>query len=341
MRTKTEQLEALRGRFRTVEQAVPGDEDLGPFKLLPGTWSNEPDLAGRGWNMIALPFGPPQGATFRPPYRLLMNQYNEKLTFSLVDKAVPNRGIAPAAGGLTPNADQLLVALDYEQGIKQIVSEDFPSTSLTGAPDTAIHHEPGLFLSMTDPLDEDVVDIARLATIPHGDSVLGLGVATVSDGPPTIPGINALPLGVNQDVDANPYLQPYKHFRDAPFRGLFNPVDSTALLKAANEGVDIVRTTRLEFDSTVATGGISNIPFIVRQANASEMKSTFWIQEVRNADGGIDLRLQYAQVVQLDFFDRFDGGPGRIKWPHVSINTLAKVEDPPAPGPGGYDVMPS
>ena len=34
-------------------------------------------------------------------------------------------------------------------------------------------------------------DIARLATIPHGDSVLGLGVATVSDGPPSIPGIRA------------------------------------------------------------------------------------------------------------------------------------------------------
>jgi hypothetical protein len=32
----------------------------------------------------------------------------------------------------------------------------------------------------------------------------------------------------------------------------------------------------------------------------------------------------FVQVVQLDFFARFDGGAGRIKWPHVSINTLEK-----------------
>jgi hypothetical protein len=32
----------------------------------------------------------------------------------------------------------------------------------------------------------------------------------------------------------------------------------------------------------------------------------------------------------LEFFDRFDGLPGRIAWPHVSINTLEKVNDEPA-----------
>ncbi|MTB88305.1 hypothetical protein H9L21_01750 [Aeromicrobium senzhongii] len=335
----SEQLRSLQSQERSVTAAVTGDEDLGPFALLPGVWANEPDLPGRGWNMIALPFGPPEGATFRPAYRLLLHQYNERLIFSLVDKAVPNRGIGPVADGVTPNADQLLVALDYEQGINQLVGEDFPSSGLAGQPGGAIHHEPGLFLNMSDPLNEDSVDIARLATIPHGDSVLGLGTAVVEDGPATVPPVNALPLGVDQDIEANPYLAPYKHFHDNPFRSLFDPTDPTALLEVANEGVDIIRTTKLEFDSTVSTGGISNIPFIVRQANASEMKSTFWIQEVRREDGGTDLRLQYVQVVQLDFFPRFDGGPGRIKWPHVSINTMTKVDETPVPGPGGYPVM--
>ncbi len=333
MNLKTEQVQRLETEGRQIQTAVTGDPDLGPFALLPGVWANEPDLAGRGWNMIALPFGPPTGATFRPPYRLLLNQYNEKLTFSLVDKAVPNRGIGPAESGVIPAKDQLLVTLDYEQGIKQLVAEDFPVSGLAGVPDLAIHHEPGLFLNMSDPLNEDVVDIARLATIPHGDSVLGLGTAVVSDGAPTIPPINALPLGVDPDIENNPYLLPYKHFHDNPFRNLFDPTDPTALLAVANQSVNIVRTTRLEFDSTVATGGISNVPFIVRQANASEMKSTFWIQEVEEADGSTTLRLQYAQVVQLDFFSRFDGGPGRIKWPHVSINTLVKVQAEPDPKP--------
>ena len=341
MRTTSAQLRSLQSQERSVTAAVTGDEDLGPFALLPGVWANEPALPGRGWNMIALPFGPPQGATFRSAFRLLLHQYNEKLTFSLVDKAVPNRGIGPVVDGLPGQADQLLVALDYEQGISQLVGEDFPASGLQGNPGGAIHHEPGLFLSMSDPLGEDAVDIARLATIPHGDAVLGLGNAVVADGSPTVPSVNALPLGVDQDLENNPYLAPYQHFHDHPFRDLFDPTDPTALLKAANQGVDIIRTTKLEFDSTVETGGISNIPFVVRQANASEMKSTFWIQEVRREDGGTDLRLQYVQVVQLDFFGRFDGGPGRIKWPHVSINTMTKIADTPPPRPEGYPVMPA
>lgn len=168
-------------QIRQVVDAVVGDDALGPFTLLPGTWSNEPGLPGRGWNMIALPFGPPPGATFRPPYRLLMNQYDENLVFDLVDKAVPNRGIAPSADGPRP-ADQLLVTLDYEQGIKQLAAEDFPATTLGGPPGAAIHHEPGLFLHLTDPLDEDSTEIARLATIPHGDSVLAMGTVRVIDG---------------------------------------------------------------------------------------------------------------------------------------------------------------
>jgi hypothetical protein len=162
----------------------------------------------------------------------------------------------------------------------------------------------------------------------------------VADGAPGIPTVNALPIGVNQDIKTNGYLAPYKHFHDNPLEGLFDPTDPTALLKAANQGVGIVRTTKLEFDTTVASGGINNIPFIVTQANASEMKATFWIQELAETDaaGNPRLRLQYVQVVQLDFFPRFDGGPGRIKWPHVSINTLEKQGDVVSEAP--YSTMP-
>jgi hypothetical protein len=320
---------------RQIGPATTGDEDLGPFKLLPGTWSNLPGLPGRGWNMIALPFavaersGPTSPNGTRPGFRLLVNQYNEELKFNLVDKAVPNRGTTRPAP-CTINSDQHIVTLDYEQSIAQIASADFPDSGLAGAVGAAIHHEPGLFLSMSDPNRVGGPDIARLATIPHGDVALGLGNARVIEEPATIPNINALPLGVNQSLD-NPYLAPYKHFHDNLFEGLFDPTDPTALLKVANDDVTIVRTTILEFDTTVATGGISNIPFIVEQANASEMKATFFVHELAETDheGNPRLRLQYAQVVQLDFLPRFDGGPGRIKWPHVSINTLEKVVPTP------------
>lgn len=328
--------ERLAHEERRIEPAVTGDDDLGPFKLLPGTWANLPGLAGRGWNMIALPIalpgerpGAPPSTGCHPGFRLLVNQYNEQLKFNLVDKAVPNRGIALPAPH-TINSDQKVVTIDYEQSIAQIVAEDFPVSGLAGAPATPIHHEPGLFLSMSDPNGVGGPDIARLATIPHGDAALGLGNSRVVDGAAPVPNINALPLGVDQSLE-NPYLAPYRHFHENLFQGLFDPTDPTSLLDAANADVTIVRTTVLEFDTTVATGGIANIPFIVEQANASEMKATFFIHELDEADdhGNPKLRLQYAQVVQLDFFPRFDGGPGRIKWPHVSINTMEKVVPEP------------
>lgn len=102
------------------------------------------------------------------------------------------------------------------------------------------------------------------------------------------------------------------------------------MLDQANRREEIVRTTIFEFDTTISPGGILNVPFIERQADTTEMKSTFWVQELgrTHADGSPQMRLQYSQVVMLDFFPRVDGMPGLIMWPHVSIHTLAKV----APG---------
>jgi hypothetical protein len=321
---QTADVERLSREGRHLEPAQTGDPDLGPYALLPGTWSNQPNLPGRGWNMIALPFADPNGGggPFPINYRLLLNQFNEVLRFNLVDKAVPNRGIDLVG---PTNTDQLVVTIDYEQSIAQIAAEDFPVSGLAGPADLPIHHEPGLFLNMNNQLNGGP-DIARLATVPHGDVALALGFSAIRDGVVPVRPVNALPIGVNQDL-TNPYLAPYQHFHDNPFLGLFDPTDPTDLLNVANQGVNVVRTTVLELDTTVETGGINNIPFIVKQANASEMKSTFFIQEIVEPDGTEKLRLQYVQVVQLDFFPRFDGGPGRIKWPHVSINTLEKATD--------------
>lgn len=275
--------------------------------------------------MIALPFATRPGSPL--DYRLLLNQYNEELEFFLVDKGVPNRGVK-RNGNATVQTDQLIVTIDYEQDIRQIVAEDFPVSGKAGDPGLAIHHEPGLWLHMLDQVKEGL-DIARLATIPHGDSVLAMGRSSSVDGAPKIPAVNGLPIGVNQDL-SSPYLAPYKLFHDNLFRGLFDPTAPHLLLDAANQGVAIKRTTQLEVDTTtLPSGGIVNIPFIVRQANAGSMKSTFWIQELeeKDAKGKPKLRLQYLQIVLLDFFARRDGIPGRIQWPHVSINTLEWVEE--------------
>ena len=318
------QLYSMQNKGRSFAPAKAGDEDLGPLQLLPGVWKNVPNLPGRGWNMIALPFATQPNSPLN--YRLLLNQFNEELKFTLVDKAVPNRGIS--RNGVTVQTDQYVVTLDYEQSIVQIAADDFPKSGNAGNPGLAIHHEPGLWLHMANEVS-DGLDIARLATIPHGDSVLALGSSKENNGPPDIFDINGLPVGFKQNLDS-PYLAPYNHCHENLFQGLFDPTSPNDLLKAANNGVNIRKTTILSVDTSTPTGGIVNIPFIVKQANATSMRSTFWIQEIDEDDGNgkvhTKLRLQYSQIVMLDFFPRRDGLPGLIAWPHVSINTLEKID---------------
>lgn len=339
---------------RKCDRPIKNDPSLGPLRLLPGVWKSE----GRGWNMIALPF-----ATAPSPldYRLLLNQYNETLRFDLVDNNVPNRGVDKnPPPDSTVQTDQFVVTLDYQQKIQQVAATDSPESGQAGGPKLPIHHEPGLWLHMKNQIT-DGLDIARLATIPHGDSVLALGTSSVHAGMSCIPHINGLPEGVSQDrkrdkdgkliLDENGkdildsrYLSPYQQFHANPFKGTvpgtdfpgFDPTAPHALLELANEGIvkqgiKVVRTTVLSVDSTIPTGGIANIPFVVRKANAAFMKSIFWIQELDQKDeyGDPKLRLQYLQLVMLDFFPRRDGlppgcCPGLIRWPHVSINTLEK-----------------
>lgn len=335
-----------------TNRGVPPLPELGPLKNLLGVWTAQ----GTGWNMIALPFdaapAPPAGFKFR----LLMNQYNEELKFTFVDDDVPNRGLSRVGA---PDPDQFVVTIDYQQKIAQVLAEDRPaSDGLAGAPGLPIHHEPGLWLyernrrSKEDHIAGDVVtevelDIARLASIPHGNSVLALGRSEVHEGMPPIPAISALPAGRFEDVatadydlrdssNPDPYLEPYRHYIDNPFMGNvtvpgfpgFSPADMNQILRFANEGVDILRTTTLTVDTTQKSGGIRNVPFSVREAEPVSMKSTFWIQELAelDAEGSSKLRLQYSQVVMLNFFrPREDGLPERAAWPHISIATLEKM----------------
>jgi len=342
-------------------RSAPSLPDLGPLEQLLGVWIGQ----GTGWNMIALPFqkapAPPAGFKFR----VLMNQYDEELRFTFVDDDVPNRGLTRPGD---PDSDQFVVTLDYQQKIAQVAQEDRPDgNGLAGEAGLPIHHEPGLWLydknrrTEDDQIKGDVVselelDVARLASIPHGNSVLALGKSERHDGMPEIPPVSGLPSGRFEDVstpdydfrsDPDPYLEPYKHYIETPFMGNvsnvtvpgfpgFSPADMNQILRFANQGVNIVRTTTLTVDTDRKSGGITNVPFSVREAEPVSMKSTFWIQELDEKDetGKSKLRLQYSQVVMLHFFHpREDEFPGRAVWPHISIATLEKV-------PADYQLVP-
>lgn len=345
---------------RKIRIATMNDDALGPLKLLPGTWANirpefrddsnfkgrgtlegtgESPFDGRGWNLIALPFAGPDRN-----YRLLMNQYNEVLTFTKVDEAVPNRGIIK--NGTTEPADQKVAALDYEQTIAQIAAKDITASEFAGGPELPIHHEPGFFLHMKEQRIEEV-DIARLATIPHGNAATSLGRSANFDGAPTVPEIDGFPIGITADIatavaeatDPASYLFPYHEFANNPFKGVlegtafpgFNVAQANALLELGMPN-NVLRTTELHTDTTLLEGGIVNIPFVERQADAAEMRSTFWIMELDEPglNGKPKLLLAYTQFIFLDFFPRFDGEEGLIRWPHISINMMEKIDEPPS-----------
>lgn len=299
---------------RVLSSALGEDTGLGPLSNLPGVWKNTGQFSGHGWNMIALPF--PRGEL---DYRLLNNQYNETLTFQLVDNDVSNRGM---------HGDQEVAAIDYVQHIEQVAAGDFPDSGSAGSAGVAIHHEPGLWLFLKDHITDDI-NIARLASIPHGDSVMALGQSAQSATGFEIPKINGLPIGVDQDIHTNPYLKPYLHFHKHPFQNVFDPTEPNDLLNKAIlpffQQDKVANVTQLKVSSAQNNGGVHNIPFVVKEANAARVDATVWIYELKekHPSGEAKMLLQYSQTVLLDFFSRPDG-QGVIQWPHVSINTLEK-----------------
>ena len=320
---------------------VTGDEDFSLIELLSGTWTSRE----RGWNLIALPTSVPK------QFRILMNQYDEELNFNnTADKNVPNRGVKPDING---KSDQLIDAIDYEQIIVQKAVDDFPESDKREMNGNAIHHEPGFFVQMLNHVTighteedgeengpDEELKIARLATIPHGNSVLAMGTVQIIDGAPEIPAEDARPERIDNDLENNPYLDPYKHFEDNPFfgnvprtlpgfPGLF-PTDANAILRFGDLKNQVKKTTILSFDTKYRNEQltdipISNIPFVTREADATEVHATFWIMELNRQDESApaEFVMQYSQTVYLEFFDSDEPGK-RIRWPHVSINTLRK-----------------
>ena len=332
----------LQYRGRSMNPAKSLDPELGDLKFLPGTWENADRFRDRGWNMIALPFSDPNSGDSDDPrdYRVLANQYNETLFLKTADKGVPNRGVIRPTD---TNLDQILVALDYEQAISQIRAADSPESGLAGDPNKPIHHEPGLWLHMLN-LNKPGANIARLGTIPHGNSVLAIGAAEaidVSDMSNLVPEVNPFPVlagntQVPLDAPMARYLEPYAAFVEPDNSFFPRGLDLRNLhgLLQASTPTNAMRGIRYSVSTVAETGGIVNTPFIVDHADATEMHSTFWIFELNETDrdGNPVMVMQYMQFIMLDFFDKFDNSGEKIRWPHISLNTMIRTSEDPAHG---------
>jgi hypothetical protein len=140
-------------------------DGLGLLADLAGTWR------GKGFNLIARP-----DFKDKTDLYLQLNQTREALTFEPIGSPVPNRGFG--------QDDIALFGLTYLQKITD------------AGVDGALHIEPGIWVTQPNtafppqsvPAPAQLV--ARMGTIPHGNSLLAEGIAEPFVGPPvlTVPG---------------------------------------------------------------------------------------------------------------------------------------------------------
>jgi hypothetical protein len=283
--------------------AVAPDQGLGPLAGLAGSWS------GQGFNAI---WRPHRGAS---DHFLELNVTNDRIDLEVINGQIPNRALLQARIGLH--------GLTYLQQISDA------NVEVNGAP-AGLHIEPGVWINIpptTDP--QEPATIARLASIPHGTTILIQGTATTAAGGPSIPGVSLTPFSIgspHQTVDFDEqHLNRNTQFRTSGvgLTGITQAILDNPNSVLTSHPANVTTTTRLHVSSTAGTivgGGTSNMAFLVGtkdgpNADAAHVVATFWLQTL---DGDTEpKRLQYSQTVLLNF--------AGISWPHITVATLTKA----------------
>jgi hypothetical protein len=295
--------------------AEPPD-DLGPLAQLIGA-DGKGEWQGKGFNTIWRPHELAQGGQDR---FLELNITSEKLVFERIKGKIPNRGL------LMPDIN--MFGLTYLQQIEGV------------DPAEGLHIEPGIWVNVpptTNPAEPATV--VRMASIPHGTTILAQGTTLSVNGGPHIDANNIIPFQIgsapplNTDFAATEATFTELNLAvDTPFRQKPAAVtqamveNPNSVLQAAITGQNITSTTVLIISTAhqpVAGGGTSNTAFLEAatapggNAKAVEVSAIFWIETIAGAPGEPEqLQLQYTQLVQLDF--------NGLRWPHVTVATLRK-----------------
>jgi hypothetical protein len=175
---------------RIAPDAATVSQKLGLIADLAGTW------AGDGFNLIARP-----DHVNQTPLYLQLNQTHETLEITPIGSPIPNRGF-----GMD---DIELHGLTYLQKIRDAATSG------------AMHIEPGIWITQPPtsyPEEQPPAGgqiVARMGTIPHGNSILLQGAAVPFEGPPTLasgtvpyagsvfPSFNSTPFGAVEPVTVN------------------------------------------------------------------------------------------------------------------------------------------
>jgi hypothetical protein len=278
-------------------RAAVSPPSLGPLAAFTGTWT------GSGFNTIFRPDSTQTPTPLPIPVPgtdniLELNLTSETLSFSSSLGSVPNRGMV--------QGDIFLNGVPYLQAINDVT---------TGTP-TGIHLEPGLWVivpSTTNPAEGTT--LVRMASIPHGTTILAQGTSSTKSGPPTIPSVSITPFDTTA-TGTGGALHVFPSQTAANKETARIPQDLTSFIAAGTitqailndpntvlrdhlAGQKITATTTISISSNPATplfgGGTDNIAFLLGNAavssnptagkpNAQSLKitATFWIETVEH-----------------------------------------------------------
>jgi hypothetical protein len=289
-----------------ITPAAAGGSPLGQLADLSGRWS------GSGFNLIWRPHHPGQD------HFLELNVTTEELTFTPIAGSIPNRGLL--------QHDITMHGLSYLQQIQD------SNVIVNGAP-AGLHFEPGLWLTVpATTAPKEGATVARLASIPHGTTILAQGTAKTTSGPPSIPSVSITPFSIGSPNQLIPFdesdLSKPSQFRTpkADLTGVTQAIvnnPNTVLTKHALPHV--ASTTTLHVftkNADIVGGGTANTAFLKGKANANadaaRVHATFWLQTPQGSS--TPNFLQYSQVVLLNF--------AGLSWPHVTVGNLTRQSGP-------------
>jgi hypothetical protein len=322
---------------------------LGPLYDFAGTWTNDPN---QGWNLIAVP-GPlksdDEPVFFNSGHGFILETipYIETISFTPISMVL-NRGQYPLVRAAFSQKDkqeiQQIGAMLYDQTIISAgVDPSNPNyAAITKffedrgfAKDTPIHAERGMLLNITNlsGYGNENFQLARMGTIPHGNTMLCLGNSKALSAPDIDPnGNNASPTPVDPsrqmpvEYTINTYASPNHSLSGYPFYPDFIPTTPNQTLINANKGVNFASTNHISLSTLNGTGGLLSIPFVRggfdgTKINTTQMTVDYWISKIKDSE---EIRLQYVQNIDLIFPSNLDASLPII-WPHIGLNTLKLV----------------
>jgi hypothetical protein len=336
---------------------------LGPLAAFTGNW------IGRGFNTIFRPYDKEEYAEGLAVAVLELNLTSEILSFAPNLVSIPNRGLGD-------QEDISLNGVPYLQSINDV----------TTLPAQGIHFEPGIWLYVpptTTP--EECVTLARIASIPHGTTINAQGTFKSQAGRPIIAPVNITPLASPPPppqafpslfaTNPNTYRIPQdlSSFIAAGTitQSMLDDPNTVLRDQIANQDISETVTIDISADPTkpLFGGGLANIAFLGPNAQAMQMKATFWIETViyqiyvpPMCAGDAPLVLSPVQtnppvplvpkfLVSIPFVEgkRFAGGTitmsttqiqysqevllnfTSVCWPHVSVASLVPADPIPVP----------